>query len=911
VSNTLLTTKLYIPQTRPNLVPRPRLIERLNQAPRRGHRLTLISAPAGFGKTTLLSAWVAGHKAHRRVGWVSLDEDDNDPLRFWSYVFTALPEIGQTAMAMLRSTSPPAIETILTALINAIAAQATPLTLVLDDYQAITRREIHEALGFLLDHLPPLPNGLHLVLATRLDPPLNVARLRVRDQLTELRADDLRFTLDEAATFINAVTGLPLAPQDVAALKARTEGWVAGLQVAAMAMRAGEDASAFVAAFTGSHRHVLSYLVEEVLQKQPQSVRSFLLQTSVLERLNGALCDALTGRDDGQAMLEQLEKANLFVVALDDELYWYRYHHLFKDVLCARRQRAYTAQHTQALHRRASEWYEQNGFVSEAVQHALLIDDFERVLELIDHPEADLLGRYELATVLRWLSALPDELVRASLNLSMTFAWALLASGQVDGIEGRLQDVERLLGAAAGGSPQSHALPPQARCTLAEASNIRANRAFHRSDLAAVLALSRQALGYLDDEVEAQQPVAYNAQRGVSAFNMALAHEFHGDVRRAAERFQESLHFNHIVGNWHLIPMATGHLAQVLQVQGQLRQAAETCQRAIQYTSQTGAPTSPMSGIAHTGLGHVLYEFNELARAGECLRRGIELARQWDQWEILTAGYLGLMRLSAAGGDWDKAQGLFQELDALLPELQAPWGHALVHAHCAWLHMRQGDLDAVRAWTHKTDLRADSAIVYLREAELIILARGLTVLEKTQEATHLLQRLGDAAEQSGRQGRFIEILALQALALQAQHQPQAALASLRRALALARSQGYVRLFVDEGQPMRALLSQFANSNATGLAAYVQRLLDAFCPIPPRVSTSRPSPSTPQPLAEPLSARELELLRLIAAGLTNRAIADELTVSVNTVKTHARNIYGKLGVRNRTEATTRARDLGLL
>jgi LuxR family maltose regulon positive regulatory protein len=619
VSATLLTTKLYVPQTRPSLVPRPRLVQRLEQAPRFGHRLTLISAPAGFGKTTLLNAWAAECKAHRRVGWVSLDEHDDDPLRFWSYVLTALAETGQTALAMLRSTSPPAIETILTALLNAIAAQAAPLTLVLDDYQAITRREIHDALGFLLDHLPPLPDGLHLVLATRLDPPLNVARLRVRDQLTELRADDLRFTQDEAAAFLDAVSGVALTPQDVGALKARTEGWVAGLQVAAMALRGREDASAFVAAFTGGHRHVLSYLVAEVLQKQPQAVQSFLLQTSLLDQLNGALCDALTGRDDGQEMLEQLEKTNLFVVALDDELYWYRYHHLFQDVLCARRQRAFSAGQTQALHQRASQWYEQNGLISEAVQHALVVDDFERVVELLDRPDADLLGRYELSTVLRWLEALPDELVRASRNLSMTFAWALLASGQVDKIKGRLQDVERLLGAAADGSPQGLALPPGARCTLAEASNIRANRAFHSADLAAVLALSRQALQYLDDEVQAQCPEEYNAQRGVSTFNLALAHEFHGEVRLAAERFQESLHFNHLVGNWHLIPMADGHLAQVLHVQGQLRQAAETYQRAIQYTDEANVPVSPMSGIAHTVLGHVLYELNQLAPAGECL----------------------------------------------------------------------------------------------------------------------------------------------------------------------------------------------------------------------------------------------------------------------------------------------------
>jgi ATP/maltotriose-dependent transcriptional regulator MalT len=911
----LLRTKLHIPPTRPSLVMRPRLIRQLEEGLCAKRKLTLVSAPAGFGKTTLLTTWIHSKRNETSsppVAWLSLDAgDDQDTWRFWTYIlnslYSASPSMGTIALGMLQATPPAAIETILTAVINEIATHTHQIVLVLDDYQFIHTPEIHNALAFLLDHAPP---QMHLILVTRIDPPLNLARLRVRNQMTELRTKDLRFTLEESAMFLNDVMNIGLSPADIGALETRTEGWIAGLQVAAMAMRDQADVSGFVTAFTGSHRHVLSYLVEEVFAQQPPFVQSFLLQTSVLDQFNGSLCDALTERNDSQEILERLERTNLFVVALDDEQRWYRYHHLFRDMLCVRRQRTYTMADAELYHRRASKWYEMNGSVYEAVHHALIIHDFQRVVDLIDLPADEMLGIYDLTTVLYWLNALPDDLVRASPNLSMAYAWAFLASSQPGQVEDRLQDVERALGLAADGSAESLTSPPDLRCVLAKVSSIRANLAFHRSDLPAVLAHCRQALRYLDDPIQDELPHEYAVLQGLITFNMALAHEFHGNVRLAAEQFQQSVHFNRRVENRHLIPMATSHLAQVLCVQGKLHQAADTYRRAIRYTTRSGMPPSPLSGIAHVGLGTILYEFNESARAHDSLVRGVELAQKWNHWEALTSGYLGRSRLEAAQGDWENAHQLLRDLRDLLPELQAPWGQALIDAHQTWLWLRQGNSNAVRIWMQRTDLDADSEIVYLRERELLILARGFIALKMLPQATELLQRLCRAAEQGERTGRLIECLSLLALARQAQHRQQAALPHLQRALALAEPEGYVRLFVDEGQAMKTLLLRI-RSSATRLSEYAADLLSAFPRTLPDDTHAQTTSGHRQALIETLSARELELLRCIAAGMTNQGIADTLLVSINTVKSHARHIYGKLGASNRTEAATKARELGLI
>ena len=946
----LLKTKLYIPPVRPELVPRPHLIERLNAGLHR--KLTLISAPAGFGKTTLLSEWasqrVSEATSGRSVAWVSLDEADNDPTRFWSYSFAALQKarsgIGETALTMLRSTSPPAIEAILTTLINEIVAvsqgdhEGRPYVLVLDDYQMIQEQSIHETLAFLLDHLPP---QMHLVIATRIDPPLNIARLRVRGQMTELRADDLRFRPAEAAFFLNQVMDLGLSQEDVAALEARTEGWIAGLQVAAMAMQGRDDLSGFVAAFTGSHRYILSYLVEEVLQRQPEDIHAFLLQTAILDRLSGSLCDAVLGisestsqrisesanqqesdtlirrHADSQAVLELLEDTNLFIVPLDDERRWYRYHRLFGDTLRARLEREFETHEIQTLHRRASDWYEQHHFVLQGVKHALDAQDHERAAQLIERHAEEMFQRSELNTLLEWIQALPGELVEERPLLSMIYGWALLATGRADEAEQCMRYVERAVGATAdvlaSDSAERRALTPEALGALVEVTVLRVSQGVNRFDIPFVLELTQRVLPYVDDDT---RPYLYNRPadlRPVVIFDMALAYEFSGQVDAASQAFADAAELSRERRNQFILLMAMSHLAQLQVLQGQLREAEKTYRQALQWGIEIAGPSSPIVGFAHIGLGNLSYERNELDAALTRLQEGIALLKPWRNREGLLAGYIGLARAKRAQGDW---AGAFEAVDKLVGLCSTPDAQmvlAVVEAFRASLLIEQGNLDAAWQWASMSGLGADGDLVYLREGETLILAQALIAQEKVQgklnDGIRLLTRLLAAAQDGGRGGRVIEILALQAVALKAQGKQAEAMAALERALALAEPEGYARVFIDQGEVMAALLSQ-----VDILPAYVGRLLAALkgeTKADARTTSSSFVLSPSSSLVEPLSERELELLRLLAAGMTNRAIAESLMVSVNTVKTHARNMYGKLGVRNRTQAAARARELGLV
>jgi len=944
-------------------VSRPRLIERLNAGLQR--KLTLISAPAGFGKTTLLSEWIsesASQRCDRPVAWVSLDEGDNDPTRFWSYLSAALqkaqPGIGETASTMLRSTPPPAIETILTTLINEIVAvsqgdhEGRSYILVLDDYQMIKEQSIHESLAFLLDHLPP---QMHLGLATRVDPPLNIARLRVRGQMTEIRADDLRFTPDEAASFLNQVMGLGLSQKDVAALEARTEGWIAGLQVAAMAMQGRDDLSGFIAAFTGSHRYILSYLVEEVLQQQPEHIRAFLLQTAILDRLSSSLCDAVLrisestsqrisestneqGYDslvrrppDSQAVLELLEDTNLFIIPLDDERHWYRYHRLFNDVLRARLEREFETGEIRTLHRRASDWYDQHGFVLRGVQHALNAQDHERAAQLIERHAEEIFQRSELNTLLEWIRALPGELVEERPLLSMIYGWALLATGHADEAEQCMRNIERAVGTTAdvlaSDSAERRALTPEALGALVEVTVLRISQAVSQFDIPFVLELTQRVLPYVDDDT---RPYLYNRPadlRPVVIFDMALAYEFSGQVDAASQAFADAAELSRERRNQFILLMAMSHLAQLQVLQGQLREAEKTYRQALQWGTKIAGPSSPIVGFAHIGLGNLSYERNELDAALTRLQEGITLLKPWRNREGLLAGYIGLARAKRAQGDWSSA---FEAVDALTELCSTPETQMMapaVEAFRASLLIEQGNLDAAQQWAGTSGLSADGELVYLREGETLILARALIAQQKLDETIRLLTRLLAAAQDGRRGGRVIEVLALQAVALKAQGRQAEALAALKRALALAGPEGYARVFIDQGKVMAALLSQ-----VDILPAYVGRLLVALedetrakqlalsgstelAEVLPKGRTAEEPALSPDidqsSLVEPLSERELELLRLIAAGMTNRAIAESLMVSVNTVKTHARSIYDKLGVRNRTQAAARARELGLI
>jgi LuxR family maltose regulon positive regulatory protein len=825
----LLTTKLYIPPIRPEMVPRPHLIEQLSTGLRSGRKLTLISAPAGFGKTTLLSEWAADCKRPEpevRFAWVSLDQGDNDLARFWAYFIAALQRIhvgiGEAALAMLRSPKPPPAEAFLTGLINEItAAGLEPFALVLDDYHLIKTQPIHEALAFLLDHLPP---QMHLVVATRADPPLPIARLRGRGQLTELRLTDLRFTLDEATEFLNQVTGLSLATDDVATLASRTEGWIAGLQMAAVSMQGREDAASFINAFRGSDRYILDYLVEEVLQRQSDTVQTFLLQTSILDRLTAPLCNAIVdspppmgeglGVGASQATLETLERANLFIVPLDNERQWYRYHRLFADLL---RQRLLQTQPEQAsiLHRRASEWHEQNGFMGEAIEHALSAEDLERAARLIEQSAEAALMRSEAATLLRWVDALPDELVRARPTLCLFHAWALLLGGRpIDQVESRLQSVDRDDDLAG------------------KAVSLRAFVAIFQGQVQRAVELSREALEQLtEDDL---------FLRSIATWMLAISDMMDGDLVRSNQALGEIARKSQEAGNVMIAVMTTCTLAELHLTQGELGKAKAIYHQALEMATDPQGQRLPIAGMALIGLGELEREWNDLERAERVLTEGIAQVEQWGEIGALD-GYIFLAHVKQARGDVAGAADAIQKAQQLAVRFDATEiDDVLAGAHQAYLFVLQGALEPARRWIEERKLTVDAALAELEEqirsglsgysrrwrtVEYLTLVRLLNAQAQHDQALAILDLLERISEQYGLTGRIIKFQVLKALTYQAQGDSTRALTALEHVLSLAEPEGYVRVFADEGEPMATLLHQAVER---GIAVeYASKLLAAF------------------------------------------------------------------------------------
>ena len=883
----LLQTKLYIPPIRPELVSRPRLVECLKAGFDR--KLTLISAPAGFGKTTLLSEWIAGSGPRTCVAWLSLDEGDNDPVRFLTYFVAALQTveagIGDTVLAVLQSPQPPPIEPVLTALINEIAGRSDDLILVLDDYHLIDAQPIHDVLAFLLDHLPP---QMHLVIATRADPPLPVSRLRGRRQLTELRTADLRFTPDEAAAFLNQVMGLGLSAKDVAVLETRTEGWIVGLQMAALAMqgRGTERIAHFVAAFAGGHRYILDYLTDEVLVQQPESVRTFLLQTAILDRLTGSLCDAVTGRASGQEMLERLDAANLFIIPLDDERRWYRYHHLFADLL---RKRLSQTQPDllPALHRRASEWYEQQGLIPAAASHALAAEDVERAARLVEGKALAMVFLGELTTLVGLLDALPDEVVSSRPWLCIAHAWALVFAGLLDAVELRLKGAETTLGTF------GDARRAEGRHIAGHIAAIRAYVAALRGDMSCAAELTREALEQLPEEDL--------AMRGFSAGLLGTVLRWSGDLAAAAQALAGAIAITQAASDSYTAVEVLYDLAAVQLAQGQLHKTVATCRDALlladEYAKRGGLQL-PIAASGYYLMSQVLGEWNDLEGALRHARGGVELCEQWGWPEGLAFGYRRLARTLQAVGDADGAHEAIRKARQAASGL-SPWFGAHMAAHQARLWLAQGNLTPASRWAQGSGLSADDELNYQYMGEYSVLARVLIAQGRLDEASRLLARLLEMTQAAGAMSYVIETLVLQALALQAQGKDDQALTTLERALSFAEPEGYVRTFIDEGAPMAALLRTAASR---GIALdYVSKLLAAFGEVA--------FPSVP--LIEALSERELEVLRLLAAGLSNREIGAELFLAVGTVKKYTSNIYGKLDVHKRTQAVARAKELGLV
>jgi ATP/maltotriose-dependent transcriptional regulator MalT len=902
----LLDTKLYAPRRRRGLVSRPQLIERLNQGTQ--SKLTLVSAPAGFGKTTVLADWLAAAPANERsAAWLSLDESDNQATSFWTYLITALetvaPGVGASALSLLKEPQPPPIETILAMLLNDLSAVPDDIVFVLDDYHAIDARDIQGGMAFLVEHLPP---HVHLVIATRADPALPLARLRARGELVEIRAVDLRFALDEASAYLNGVMGLGLTAGDVAALESRTEGWIAALQLAGLSLQGRDDAAAFIASFAGDNRYIVDYLVEEVLHRQGDQVRQFLLETSILTRMTGPLCDAVTGHDGGQATLETLDRGNLFLVPLDDRRRWYRYHHLFADVLHARLLDE-EPERLPELHRRASEWHEVNGERSEAIRHALAGEDFARAADLVELAMPATRQARQETTLRHWLEALPDEHIRVRPVLSNGYAGSILVRGESEGVEERLRDAERWLDPRTGVSDGSRA--PSGQMVVADKKAFRdlpGAIAVHRAgqarilgDVAGTMTHARRALDLVGDD----DPVG----RGAAAALLGLAYWTSADLDAAYRWYAEGMVNLEKAG--HLSDVVGGAitLADIRIAQGRLGEAMRTYERGLAIATEPGTPLRGAADM-HIGISHILRERDDLAGATRHVLASTELGEENGLPQNPYRSRVAMARIRQSEGDLDGALGLLDEAERRYVGDFSPNVRPIA-AMKARVWIVQGRLSEAWGWAREHDLSAADGLHYVQEFEHITLAKLLLAQAERDRADHsihevfeLVGRLLDAAEDGGRTGSVIDILVVQALAHHARADLPAAIASLDRAVALAEPEGYVRVFIDDGPPMAMLLKLAAKPrNASG---YVRRLLAAAV-------TAEGRPSVEQPLIEPLSERELEVLRLLQSDLDGPDIARELTVSLNTVRTHTKNIYAKLGVNSRRAAIRRAAELDLL
>lgn len=875
MSGDLLQTKLYMSRPRPSLVPRPRLIARLNQGLH--GKLTLISAPAGFGKTTLVTEWIAA--GERPSAWLSLDEGDNDPARFLQYLVAALrtvaPEVDKTAAAALQSPQLPPAQAILTPLINEIVAVPDPFILVLDDYHEVESPPVDELLTFLLEHMPP---PLHLVITTREDPTLPLARLRARAQLTELRAADLRFTVEETAVFLNQILGLNLSASAVAALEARTEGWIAGLQLASLSLQGHQAGTAdFIDSFTGSHRFVLDYLIEEVLQQQPGDVQAFLLKTAVLNRLTGPLCDAVTGDDNSQGMLESLERANLFLVSLDNERRWYRYHHLFADLLRQQLRQSIEEDDIAALHVRASKWYEANGRELEAFQHAAAANDVARAARLIEGEGLPLYFRGEAIPVRQWFESLPEAEFEARPSLWVTYASVLTLTGRLhDTIEEVLQSAETAL--------QDAAHDAETNDWLGRIAALRAMLAVTVNQVETIITQSRRALELLRPD--------NTPMRTTTTWALGYAYQIQGNRAAAAQAYAETIAQNKKSGNIMTEIAATTSLGQIQESENESYLAAETFQHILQLV---GDPLWPAACEACVGLGRLHYQWNDLAAAERYGRQGLALARQLENVDTPAACGVLLARVQLAQGDAAGALTTLAEADRFARQHQfGQWDGPITAVRIQAL-LRQSHLNAAARLAGNHDLPISQARVHLAQGEP---TAALAVLEPVRRQ----------AEANEWRDERLRALRLQALAHWQRGEGETAVHDLREALALAKPGGLIRAFVDEGPGMARLLYE---ALARGIEpAYTRQLLAAFPTDDPETAVSPPLPAADE-LLEPLSERELEVLRLIAEGLTNQETANRLYLSLHTVKVHARNIYGKLGVRNRTQAVAKARALGIL
>jgi len=947
-SSLILTTKLYVPRPRDAHVVRPQLLARL-AAGLRGP-LTLIAAPAGFGKTTLLADLLTtkdegermrdeagGRSAHPssfilhpfKVAWLSLDAGDNDPAVFLRYLITALQRaltsmVGAMALVLIESPQPPPLPILLTTLLNDLANTPQPVLLVLDDYHVIATPAIHEALIFILDHLPPT---LHLVIASREDPPLPLARLRARRQLTELRGVDLRFTRDEVAAFLRDVMELDLSADEVAALETRTEGWIAGLQLAALAMQNHADRNSFVGAFTGSNRFVVDYLASEVLDQLPTELRTFMLHTSILNRMCGPLCDTVL--DEGRKtedesstsfvlrpssfVLEELERANLFLIPLDEERRWYRYHQLFAEVLRERLARSLHAEQVADLHQRASIWFEQHDLAGEAIHHALAARDFERTADLIERIATAMALDGQQATLGSWLAKLPADLFDKRPYLALAYAAVATLNSDYAAAEAYLQQADA--GARKWDIEQAAAVHREVAAHRAVISSM------HGDERA--IELGRMALAQLPER---------HSLRSIVVAGLSYAYFYAGNLAAANQILEEALAAQRIQPSQIVIGASlVALLAMVRRAQGRLREVRRLSEEVLKRTKH-GDRTMPLAGtfLAYLLLGLTLCEQNDLDAAEQTLTQCAKLAGEYrvTLYEILAQFYLG--QVLCARGNLAGALNFVEQAEAAAARYLSPLNLREFEGYRTILWLKQGNLASAMRWAERYEHADDSVRPRFTAYDYDRFALAQTYMAQGQwDAAYITvaQLLHDA--EATDHGRFvIWALVLQALILQARGDTSAALGSLERGLVLAEPEGYVRVFVDEGAPMKLLIADCRlqitqRTHAEGIAhtgrllAYIDELLGAFQGNREQVGNEQTTNDQSEiynlqsAMVEPLSARELEVLRLLAEGQDNAEIARALVVAVSTIKSHVNHIFSKLGVGNRLEAVLRARQLNLL
>lgn len=893
----LITTKFHVPILSADLIPRPRLFDMLEQGLHQP--LTLISAPPGFGKTTLVAGWIDSYVMTGNLNfcWLSLDESDNGFSTFWRYFVASIqrvqPGVGETAQAMLSSPTFPDPHTILGTLINELAELENPLLIVLDDCHLIHSSDIQDNLNFFLDHMP---NCVHLALLTREDPPLGLARRRARRQVVEIRAVDLRFGLQETIEFLNETRKLALTSDQIAVLDQRTEGWIAGLQMAALSLQ-GRDAQSFFESFSGDDRYIADYLIEEVLQLQDDGVRQFLLKTSILESMTVSLCAALIGDSStARSMLDHLEHANLFLIPLDNHREWYRYHHLFADLLRKRLSETFTAAEIAGLHRIASIWYESQGDIPVAVRHANQIPDEARILNLLEQNVGNFFASNSLPQLFETAGSLSPDLRATSPVLCCAVAWAGLATNRPLDVFDWLNAIEAHFGIPAESAITDPTLESAVRAALLEVLVVRLQFPTQRTlaeQRAHILAI-REQLNALPPNQQCLLNIVLSL-KPVIAFNLGLLAQLSGEISLASEALVECVTLSREQHNNTLFHLAIGQLANIQFVQGQLHAARLTHEQALAEAKSPGQIVSPMVAISHAGLGTLHYEWNDLTSAEHHFSEGLAYARLWNHWESLVPTALGRARLKQRVGDIQAALSILDELDS--PPLA---GMVLpLKAYAALL----GGSDSASAWLATNATESTLEPNPGNESTLLIIARLMVSLRRTDEALTLIQKIIDFAQKSGRTYTLIQARVILAKVMSLRGEVQEAMDCLTESLQLAMPEGYISTFVDEGIALRDLLQTVKDRVAPELSHYVEKVLVGF--------GSGEKPKRDTGTRSELSEREQEILSLVAEGLSNQQIAERLVISITTVKTHVGNIFNKLGVASRTQALARATEFGLL